>query len=37
MRQNKEFRQGFQLHFALMGAIAVVCVAALAVAFLGFD
>ena len=34
MRQNREFRRGFQIHFALMGAIATLCIAALAVAFL---
>jgi len=34
MRQNREFRRGFQLHFALMGAIALIAVAALIVAFL---
>jgi hypothetical protein len=33
MRQQREFRRGFQMHFVLMGAIAVVCVVALLVAF----
>ena len=37
MRHNREFKQGFQVHFALMGAIAVICLIALAVAFLVFD
>jgi hypothetical protein len=34
MRQNREFRRGFQAHFALMGAIACIAVVALIVAFL---
>jgi hypothetical protein len=34
MRQNREFRRGFQVHFAVMGAIAAIAVAALIVAFL---
>ena len=34
MRQNREFRRGFQVHFALMGAIAALCIGALAIAFL---
>jgi hypothetical protein len=37
MRHNREFKQGFQVHFAVMGTIALICVVALAVAFLVFD
>jgi hypothetical protein len=33
MRQQSDFRRGFQFHFALMGAIATICVVALIVAF----
>jgi hypothetical protein len=33
MRQQSDFRRGFQVHFLLMGAIAVICVIALIVAF----
>jgi hypothetical protein len=36
MRQNRDFRRGFQVHFALMGTIALICVVALVVAFLFF-
>jgi hypothetical protein len=34
MRQQREFRRGFQVHFAIMGAIATICIVALIVAFL---
>ena len=33
MRQQRDFRRGFQMHFALMGAIAAFCLVALIVAF----
>jgi hypothetical protein len=36
MRQNRDFRRGFQVHFAVMGFIAAVCVIALTIAFLEF-
>ena len=33
MRQQRDFRRGFQIHFVLMGAIATIAVVALIVAF----
>jgi hypothetical protein len=33
MRQQQDFRRGFRVHFALMGAIATLAIVALLVAF----
>jgi hypothetical protein len=32
MRQERDFRSGFKLHFVLMGLFAVIAIAALAIA-----